>query len=219
MATRIEAMDLLRGMAILGVVIGHISAETLYAEITLLGLFFNQLIRFAVPVFIFLSGMGLSLSRKPIQGYLHFLWYRLRKLLPLYSLWSIIYLLVDDVNGPSLALGRIGGALISGGAAYHLYFIPLILQFYMAFPLLAPYLRRTTGLLVAFAITLVLQFINMYLPLPHHGLTLLTNGISSVGSFILRWESGVPPAWLSWKAGFNGGSQSSACCYWSVWAA
>ncbi len=166
MATRIEVMDLLRGMAILGVVIGHISAETLYEKITLPGLFFNQLIRFAVPVFIFLSGLGLSLSRKPRLSYSHFIWDRLRKLMPLYTFWSFVYLIVGDSTAQPLTLERAGLALISGGAAYHLYFIPLILQFYLVFPYLEQYFRRTSGLLVALAITLALQFAKIYLPLP-----------------------------------------------------
>ena len=49
-------MDILRGLAILGVITGHVAAETLYVKTTFLGIFFNQVIRFAVPVYIFLSG-------------------------------------------------------------------------------------------------------------------------------------------------------------------
>lgn len=159
-------MDLLRGLAILGVVIGHISAESLYEELTVVGLLFNQIIRFAVPVFIFLSGMGLRLSRKPYSSYLRFIWYRLRKILPFYCLWTILYLITDDSTNQPLALSRISKALISGDASYHLYFIPLIVQFYLVFPFLHKCLRQTSGLLLSLAITLAIQFSNLYLSVP-----------------------------------------------------
>lgn len=174
MSKRIVEMDILRGMAILGVLIGHVAAETLYVEITLLGVFFNQAIRFAVPVFVFLSGMGLTLSKRPYPGYIRFIWERMRKLLLLYCLWTALYLLSFRFKWQAFSFLVFFKALLFGDATYHLYFVPLIIQFYLLYPLLRRYFRSfygTSGVLVALLITLALQISHAYLDLP--GLLLL----------------------------------------------
>ena len=164
MPKRIIEMDILRGMAILGVVIGHVAAETLYVEITFSGIFFNQAIRFAVPVFIFLSGMGLSLSQKTYPGYIRFVGQRLRKIIPLYCLWTAIYHFPLPFGSPTFTFRGYFKALLTGDASYQLYFIPLIVQFYILFPLLQRYFRSRIGVLFSFFITLALQIAHVYFP-------------------------------------------------------
>ena len=88
MPKRIIEMDILRGLAILGVITGHVAAETLYVKTTFLGIFFNQVIRFAVPVYIFLSGLGLGLSKRPYSDILILLDNAFERLSPLFSLDS-----------------------------------------------------------------------------------------------------------------------------------
>ena len=105
---------------------------------------------------------------------------------------------MDDSTGQPLALYRISWALISGDAAYHLYFIPLIVQFYLVFPFLNQYLQRTTGLLVSLAITVAIQFTNMYLSLPTPWAYLIDqrNFLSWVFYFALGIWSASRPALL-----------------------
>lgn len=164
MQKRIIEMDILRGLAILGVVIGHVTAETLYVKNSFLGIFFNQAIRFAVPVFIFLSGMGLSLSQKPYPGHIRFVGQRLRKIIPLYCLWTAIYLFPLSFASPTFAFTAYFKALLTGDASYQLYFIPLIVQFYVLFPFLRRYSQTNAGLLLSFFFTLALQTSHVYSP-------------------------------------------------------
>ncbi|HHU50546.1 MAG TPA: acyltransferase [Firmicutes bacterium] len=164
MPKRIIEMDILRGLAILGVITGHVAAETLYVKTTFLGIFFNQVIRFAVPVYIFLSGLGLGLSKRPYSGYIDFVGQRLRKIIPLYSLWTAIYLFPLPFGGPILSLKTYCKAVFTGNASYQLYFVPLIIQFYLLFPLLRRYFQASSGLVLSFFITLALQASHVYLP-------------------------------------------------------
>ncbi|HEY8344429.1 MAG TPA: acyltransferase [Bacillota bacterium] len=164
MSKRISELDILRGLAILGVLTGHVAAETLYAETTFLGIFFNQVVRFAVPVYIFLSGLGLSLSKRPYSGYIEFVGQRLRRIIPLYSLWSAIYLFLPPTGGPVFSFKTYGKAVFTGSASYQLYFVPLIIQFYLLFPFLRRYFQTSGGLLLSFLITLALQTAHVYCP-------------------------------------------------------
>lgn len=87
-------MDILRGLAILSVVIIHISAQPINAGVTgpmeVFYVILNQVTRFAVPAFLLLSGMGLTISGSGEDSYFRFLKKRLSKILPLYLfLWHL----------------------------------------------------------------------------------------------------------------------------------
>lgn len=160
-------MDVLRAFSVLGVLLIHISAGMLNEKPLLYGMVVNQWSRFAVPAFLFLSGLGLTLSKRPYQGYIHFIWYRLSKILPLYLLWTIAYLLIPVLfNAASISPGQIVIASLTGTGYYHLYFIPLIIQLYLIYPFISKYLRQTKGLVICFAMTLAVQLTNNYLSSP-----------------------------------------------------
>lgn len=94
MGTRRMEMDILRGLAILSVVIIHISAQPINAGVTgpmeVFYVILNQVTRFAVPAFLLLSGMGLTISGSGEDSYFRFLKKRLSKILPLYLfLWHL----------------------------------------------------------------------------------------------------------------------------------
>ena len=105
-----------------------------------LAVLIDKLCRFSVPLFVALSAHGLSQSylKKPLN-YLQFLRQRLWKLIPKYLLWCTIMILAvqiipswhSDRPSPPLSL-----LLLLGYADYHLYFVPMILQLYLIFPLL-----------------------------------------------------------------------------------
>ena len=92
----------------------------------------NQAARFGVPVFFLLSGIGLGLSKRPLK--LPGFWlHRLRKTAIPYVLWSLFYFLVNNrrqlpAMGLLPALGTLGKMLLTGGAASHLWFLPVLLQ-------------------------------------------------------------------------------------------
>lgn len=95
----------------------------------------NQTARFCVPLFLALSGYGLSkkygskkLSPKK------FLLKRIKKLIPLYFLWSIIFLIIFYIsNSWFYSDANWLRSFFWGETDYHLYFIPLIFQFYFLF--------------------------------------------------------------------------------------
>lgn len=106
----------------------------------------DQLGRLSVPLFVALSGYGLS------QKYLHarfswaeFLRRRVWKLLPLYLGWSaVIFVTLQLVprwqaSAPTTPFWQ---QLILGEVDYHLYFVPMIFQLYLLFPFLFKAFRR-----------------------------------------------------------------------------
>jgi surface polysaccharide O-acyltransferase-like enzyme len=149
--------DMLRIMAMIGVVVIHSSArsERIFNEEHLLfssgalGALLNQLSRFCVPVFVVLSGFGLAKSMakeadRPLMEFPHrkFFTARFEKIMLPYLFLTFIFLIgygrlsPQTIEEPLAALGLIARALTLGNAEYHLYFLSIILQCYMLFPFL-----------------------------------------------------------------------------------
>lgn len=77
-------MDLLRALSTIAVILIHVTGTILYNSNSKSltynsSLVLNQLTRFSVPAFIFLSGFGLALSYKKESKYLTYLGHRLKK--------------------------------------------------------------------------------------------------------------------------------------------
>lgn len=140
---------LLRGLAILAVLVIHIQAylPKIYdSPQVLLYIALDQFCRFCVPLFVILSGYGLA-KRYGTQ-HIHlksFFKRRALKLLPPYILWSLVtYCMIYAIpewrsfqKPTSLIL-----QLLLGQVDYQLYFMVLIFQLYMIFPFLLYALRR-----------------------------------------------------------------------------
>ncbi len=177
--SRHEDLDWVRTVSAASVVLLHSSSIYVYrdSQLTLLGvspsLLVNQITRFAVPVFFMLSGLGLGLSRRPMK--LPDFWlYRLRRLAVPYVLWSLFYFLLD-IQGELILLPQLGalvfgGLLLKGGAASHLWFLPVLLELYLLYPGLKWLMRRAPGwtLAISFLVTLFC-ILALYLPLPLPG--------------------------------------------------
>lgn len=139
----------LRGLAIMGVVLIHVSATYLFAAqhhaTFVILLTINQWARFCVPLFFMMSGMVFYYNYGEGKiNYFAFVIKRLRYIVIPYLLWAIIY-------GYIRHLGFDGGGIqtfkdwvidvSNGRISYHLYFIAVIIQLYVIFPLLRPLLR------------------------------------------------------------------------------
>lgn len=179
MKRRIE-LDWVRAVSMLGVVMIHASAPFVFREsrLAILGvtpaLFCNQAARAAVPLFFLLSGLVLGLGGKPVK--LPGFWLkRLWKVGLPYLLWSLLYFLsYRDYRLRLLlepaSLRELGRLLLVGGAASHLWFIPVLLQLYLLYPLLRlcmdrkPRLTLWAGLVLSLLSTLVIL-----VPLPVMG--------------------------------------------------
>ncbi|GAU76784.1 acyltransferase [Fusibacter sp. 3D3] len=133
-------------------------------------LFFTILNRFSkpsVPMFVFMSGFLLSmLYRDKTMNPLVFWKKRLPKLLLPYILWATLYYSLFAIRGiyPFNFSFYIKG-LLQGNFIYHLYFMIIIIQFYVGYPLLH-YLQKKVGDTNLFLIALGLQLSTLLITLP-----------------------------------------------------
>lgn len=167
MSARYEKFDILRGLAIVGVILIHITAP-LATDDDVLAIVVNQISRFAVPVYFILSGWGLTIadSYKRSKSYGDFLKKRFLGIFPQYFLWNIIYLFYTDVwNIPGdLSWGMlydIAKSLLMGTIYNHLYFVPVILIFYAAYPLLLK-IANKYGVTLSLIITMLSQVSDLW---------------------------------------------------------
>ncbi len=143
----------IKAIAISAVIILHtlsLFPESIYTSspFRLLFITINQVCRFSVPAFLILSGYGLS------QKYLHpnlsptkFLQSRIKKLFPHYFIWSVIFLITFQISNTWFYKDiNVGKNIFWGNSDYHLYFIPLIFQFYLIFSFL-PKIKKNYRLL------------------------------------------------------------------------
>jgi len=142
------AANILKGVAISAVILLHtlssLPAET-YTTSPNRNFFIviDQLCRFSVPLFIALSGYGLAKRyQHKHPGLREFFQRRVLKLLPLYILWSgVLFFLFSlelswQVKHETVSIFAFLKKLWQGGVDYHLYFVPLIFQMYVIFPLI-----------------------------------------------------------------------------------
>lgn len=141
-------LDLVRAVAILAVVAIHATSEATVelpfgSRAQLIYLAINKLCNFAVPVFILVSGLVLFYrydndwgGKQALQFYMR----RVKQVLFPYLLWSFFYYLynqwVFDRANLHLDWAEFGALLPWADASYHLYFMVIIVQFYLLFPLL-----------------------------------------------------------------------------------
>lgn len=98
---RLLEFDILRGIAIFGVILIHIIGSSFHfwnkgSQTWFIFLTLDQMFRFSVPLFVFISGYTLYSKYKDNFKYLEFYTRRVLKVLPWYFVWSlIIYLYIN----------------------------------------------------------------------------------------------------------------------------
>jgi peptidoglycan/LPS O-acetylase OafA/YrhL len=178
---KIPELQLVRAMAILAVIMVH---ATSYATVQLTGssLYFmynalNVLMKYGTPVFIALSSMVLFYNYKdrPMGRELLIRFYKQRLLYILipYIVFSLLYFVLSlaaDSSGQWSAAGlaeSFAVKLATGKAYTHLYYIFIMMQFYLVFPLLLWLFQRyrnvpkwsvTLGLLVQWSFVIGNKF-------------------------------------------------------------
>lgn len=164
MELSIRRGNVIKGMAMLAVMVIHGLAffPGIYTTHTMawVFVFLDQLARFCVPAFLFLSGIGLMKK----YGNEELVWWqfvkgRITKLLPLYLYWSgfsmAVFWWIPEWrygNQPDSIMVQ----LLFGQADYQLYFVPILVQLYLLFPLLVRW-RKKLGWLVFGAMGLQLM--------------------------------------------------------------
>lgn len=143
----IEELDYIRGLAFLAVVMQHaLGVFIRYPACTIndqmiLGTVFN-LVKFSVPAFMFISGMVMVYNYSQEINSLTFYQKRCREICIPYLLWSMIYFTYYHWNSSGGYTGKsFLYNLLTGSASYHLWFVILIMQWYLIFPLLVPFFR------------------------------------------------------------------------------
>jgi peptidoglycan/LPS O-acetylase OafA/YrhL len=149
MSKRLAEFDLIRAAAALAVIAIHVTAGYMDSPLAYV---WNHLVRFAVPLFIVISGFLLYWTDHEAESLKYlpaavFYRQRLHRILVPYILWTVIYCLLNFyllrlLNHPLLLLTTLGKALLLGNAYYHLYFIPIILQLYLLYPWLRRWMKR-----------------------------------------------------------------------------
>lgn len=147
--SKIQEVELVRAIAILGVLIIHITAQgtveiPLGSRSQIIYLVINKLSNFAVPVFVMISAMVLFYryaGQWSGRAALGFYVKRIKYIVIPYLLWAFFYYIFYQWL-PTQTWAQVhvdwlyfGDALRWGQTGYHLYFIILILQFYLLFPL------------------------------------------------------------------------------------
>ncbi|MFY0543424.1 acyltransferase [Brevibacillus sp. H7] len=156
MDQRLREFDIMRAFAALSVIAIHVTAG--FAQSNLLAYLWNQGMRYAVPLFVILSGFLLyfvDLGR-PRMSYTGFLQKRCKKILLPYVLWTILYTLYSSRKEWSAwlagdwvsPLSHAVKHLLKGTGYVHLYFLLIILQLYFLYPLLRTWLEKRAAWLV-----------------------------------------------------------------------
>ncbi len=151
---KISEIDLLRGISFLAIVLQHALASFIYlpassASNALVSAFLLLLIRFAVPMFVFITGLVLFYNHSDGElDYPQMLKRRFSQVFIPYFVWTLFYFVWISLisgagaNSETALLARLARLIVSGEGYYHLWFMVMILQFYLVFPLFRYVVRR-----------------------------------------------------------------------------
>ena len=211
---RLQELEALRTAAFLAVVAQHVlgayvrRAGTTAAEQAAIGLLFG-LCKFAVPMFLFLSGAVLFLRYYGRLEYGKFLRRRLITILGPFLCWCVLYYLYGwwDLGVPPWGKREFLRLVLTCSVSYHTWYVGLIVQFYVFLPLifalfrgLARLCRTRRGLVLTVlgfgAVWLALmQFAPVFQGIPVLGWLLYDqraqNGIYYLGYFLLGGICGL----------------------------
>ncbi|WLD92999.1 acyltransferase [Alkalihalobacillus sp. AL-G] len=160
---RLVVFDALRFTAVLAVIAIHTTAAN--ADTNLFSFGWNQFARFAVPLFILMSGFLLmgSMQHKTMSVR-EFYRKRFTKILIPYLIWTVIYTAFSSLgllkDGQWLQFFKITFLnTITGNGFVHLYFLFVIFQLYLLFPFLKSWIvaKPKQAIIYTFLVTFIVQ--------------------------------------------------------------
>src|SRR5699024_6703715 len=185
-------INFIRAIAALCVVMVHVTSANYSLNegyFNWLLLFLNQIVRFGTPFFAVISGF--LLYNQAIEGKYNFKKFvssRFSKVMIPFIIWSLVYQLMgsfsfSDINELESLKYYIYDFLL-GKSHFHLYFIAVILQFYLLFPIIQKF--HTKKHLLFF--TIIAFYINFFYLLdpPDNGEGLI-NEFLHERAFIFKW--------------------------------
>lgn len=202
---RFIEIDLMKILSCLAVIAIHITARGVTdpevpAAARGISQFINAISYFAVPSFIFLSGLALILryQGKPLSAS-DFMQKRVNNILAPYLGWSLGYYLLYTVAGYyALSLSNVLSAVVLGTGEYHLYFVVILFQLYLLFPLLKGITERLgTGLTAALAIAVQWFFSYQVAPFPYMDRVFVPYLIFFIAGMLWGRHYGVVREWIN----------------------
>lgn len=185
---RIYYFDALRTVAIFFVIIIHCAAAYFMtlspgSRSWLITNFFESISRWAVPIFVMISG-ALHLSKD--RDLNTFFKKNILRIVTILLSWNLIYGIVGLINGSSLSDFICN---IIGGGHYHLWFLYMLLGLYILTPFIKSFIKTPKNLklflIVSFIFGIVLRdFSEILTALPSHFMGVesgLNNALKSVG--------------------------------------
>ncbi len=166
MVERIRYFDILRGLAILGVVAIHSSSAGLRFSDNSLNFHFTvlwrQLINFSVPLFIAISGYFLAKkSMAHVDKYFTFLKKQIPRVYVPYFFWSIAWLVLAILTQNQSIIRELY-ELVTFQSSGPYYFIALIIQYYILLPILKR-LANIKGLVFSIITSIVMSGVIFYI--------------------------------------------------------
>lgn len=173
----IDRITYIRAIAILAVVTIHFLASMPGKIFTTIGenqlyVAIDQFCRFSVPLFLAVSGYGLFKKYQNSLSLTEFFKRRVFRLIPQYLLWGVglwfLFRMVPVWYQTPEPVPLTQALLF--GSDYHLYFIPLIFQFYVIFPVLTLLVRKwpiQTLMMSVLVQVISLVFFSWYAKQPH----------------------------------------------------
>jgi peptidoglycan/LPS O-acetylase OafA/YrhL len=156
--SRLHSIDTLKGLAIIGVIIIHacyllLNKYSGYEAIILT--FINNIFRFAIPIFLFSSGLLLKPFVWQFKYIFHFYMSKVLRITVPYILVNIALWQIGYNDSASLLQ-----LIVTGKMAIPFYFIPVLFQLYLLYPIL-DYCRRISPqyLLLASLIVSIISFL------------------------------------------------------------
>lgn len=158
--------DQLRGIAIIAILAIHISsviADKIFVDTINFSFLYvyRQLLNFAVPLFLFVSGYFLAKKDvSSVSKYKSFIFKQANKIIIPYVIYTLIFILIDHHNGETITFRSVSQNLLTGNVISPYFFIPLIFQYYLLLPLLQKF-NNFKGLMISVVIN-ILYFIGLY---------------------------------------------------------
>lgn len=136
-----ESMEILRGWAILGVLLVHTSMYFKYSKdndiLVLINIIIDIVAHVAVPLFIFISGFVLARNYSVPLNYGQFYKKRFNSVLTQYLLISCLYLFYFSIyKSEHLSLVSMIKSIITFDASFHLWFFKALFGLYLFYPVI-----------------------------------------------------------------------------------
>lgn len=165
-----DEITYLRAIAIIGVLIIHTTDDTISVknlnELTFSLIYIEELFRFAVPMFIFVSGFVMYNKYKYRFSIKNYYKKRFISILVPYLIFSLIYCIINKQLGlfPIFTLNSVKDAIFHFNANGHFWYIKLILTFYVFYPAIITYYEVTKNyftnyILFAFSLSIIIMYL------------------------------------------------------------